>query len=320
MGRYLLRRLLVTIPIIFGISVVTYAMVNLAPGDPITALIGPDQLATFSPEWIEQRREALGLNEPLPVRYLLWLREAVQGNLGYSYLDGESVTEKISERIWPTLKLMLTALGISVAIGIPLGVMSAVKQYSVFDYLAALLGFAAVSVPSFFLALALIFCFSLWLEWLPTAGMNTIGAAPSLRDSLTHLILPAFALGLAQAASLIRYTRSTMLETIRQDYVTVARAKGLRERAVIYRHALRNVLIPLVTIIALDLPALLGGTVIIEQVFAWPGMGTLAITSVFGRDYPVIMGITLLGALMILASNLIADMLYAFVDPRIRYS
>ncbi len=215
---------------------------------------------------------------------------------------------------------MLVVLTMAIVIGIPVGVIAALKQYSLFDYLASILGFAAVSVPSFFLGLGMIYLFSVRLGWLPTAGMNTVGEEPTFSDSLRHIILPATTLGLAQAAPLIRYARASMLESINQDYVTVARAKGLSERVVVFRHMLRNVLIPLVTILALDLPALLGGTVIIEQVFAWPGMGTLAVSSVFGRDYPVIMGITLIGAVAVVASNLLADLIYALIDPRIKYS
>ena len=196
---------------------------------------------------------------------------------------------------------------------------SALRQYSWIDYLVTVLGFAAVSVPSFFLALGLIYIFALKLQWLPTSGMNSVGQVPNLSDSLTHLILPAVALGLAQMAPLIRYVRSGMLEVIRQDFVTVARAKGLSEQVVVFRHALRNVLIPIVTIVAIELPGLFGGAVIIEQIFAWPGMGTLAITAVLARDYPVIMGVTLIGAVVIVISNLIADVLYAVIDPRIRF-
>ncbi|MDQ3467071.1 MAG: ABC transporter permease, partial [Chloroflexota bacterium] len=203
---------------------------------------------------------------------------------------------------------------------VPLGVISALKQYSGLDYIVNLFGLAAVSIPSFFLGLTAIYLFSVRLGWLPTAGMATVGQPPSFLDSLRHLILPATVLGLSFAAPLIRYTRSSMLGSIREDYVTVARAKGLRERVVILRHALRNVLIPLVTVIALDFPKLLGGTIIVEQVFAWPGMGTLAIASVLGRDYPVLMAINLISALMILLSNLLADVIYAVIDPRIRYA
>lgn len=320
MGRYLLRRLIISIPVLFGITLVTYVIVNLAPGDPVTAMIDPEQISQLGPGWLEQQKEALGLDKPLPVRYLLWVKEAAQGNLGFSYSDRQPISDKIVERIWPTLKLMLTVQVLALFIAVPIGVLSAVKQYSWIDYLATIFGFTTISIPSFFLGLAAIFVFAVKLRWLPTAGMATIGKPPSFLDSLEHLILPAVVLGLGQAAPLIRYTRSSMLETVRQDYVRVARAKGLTERVVIYGHALRNALIPLVTVVALNLPQLLGGTVIIEQIFAWPGMGTLAITAVRGRDYPTIMAINLIGALAIVVSNMIADLVYAWIDPRIKYS
>jgi peptide/nickel transport system permease protein len=319
MGRYLLARLLISVPVLLGITLVTYFIINLAPGDPVSALINPDQAAVLGPDFIEQQRERLGLNEPIPIRYALWLKEVAQGNLGFSLADQQPIVDKIGERLWPTLKLMLTALVIALVVAIPVGVLSAVKQYSIIDYVATVFGFGAISIPSFFLSLAVIYIFSLRLGWLPTAGMATFGQPTALWDSIRHLILPAVVLGLAEAAPLIRYTRSSMLEVIQQDYVTVARAKGLRERGVIYGHALRNALIPLITIIALSLPRLLGGTVIVEAIFAWPGMGTLAITAVRGRDYPVIMAINLISAVMILLSNLLADVIYALVDPRIKY-
>jgi peptide/nickel transport system permease protein len=209
---------------------------------------------------------------------------------------------------------------LALCIAIPIGIISALKQYSWIDYIATVFGFAAISIPAFFLALVGIYFFSVRLGWLPTAGMNTVGKSPTLIDSIEHLILPSVVLGLGQAAPLIRYTRSSMLETVRQDYVRVARAKGLSEKAVVYGHALRNALIPLVTVVALNLPQLLGGTVIIEKIFSWPGMGTLAITAVLARDYPVIMAINLIGAIAIVISSLIADLLYAWIDPRIKYS
>jgi peptide/nickel transport system permease protein len=320
MGRYILRRLVTNIPVLIGITVITYIIINLAPGDPVTALLDPEQAASLGPGWVEQQREQLGLNDPLPVRYMIWLKEAVQGNLGYSFNDRQPILEKVGDRLWPTLKLMLTVELIALAIALPIGIISAVRQYSWIDYIVTIFGFTAISIPSFFLALGAIYLVSIRLGWLPSAGMATVGQEPSFVDSLKHLILPAMVLGLSHAAPLIRYTRSSMLETIRQDYVRTARAKGLRETVVLFRHALRNAWIPLVTVIALDLPTLLGGTVIIEQVFAWPGMGTLAISAVRGRDYPVIMAINLIAAVMILASNLIADVLYAAIDPRIRYS
>jgi peptide/nickel transport system permease protein len=254
------------------------------------------------------------------VRYVLWLKEVARGNLGFSYKDRQPINQKIRERIGPTLKLMGTALLLSLIIAVPLGVLSAIRQYSFLDYFATVSGFTAISIPSFFLSLAAIYIFALKLNWLPSSGMTTVGQPATFGDGAKHLILPALVLGLAEAAPLIRYTRSSMLEVIRQDYVTTARAKGLREGAVIWRHALRNALIPLVTIIALNLPRLLGGTVIIEAIFAWPGMGTLAITAVQARDYPVIMAINLITAFLILGSNLLADVIYAVIDPRIKYS
>src|SRR5215208_3617626 len=320
MGRYLLRRLIVSVPVLFGITLVTYVIVNMAPGDPVSALINPEQISALGPGWLEEQKHALGLDRPLPIRYVYWLKEVAQGNLGFSYTDRQPIADKIVHRLWPTLKLMLTVQLLALAIAVPIGVLSAVRQYSWLDYLATIFGFTTISIPAFFLGLAAIYVFAVKLRWLPTAGMATVGQPPSLLDSLKHLILPAAVLGLGQAAPLIRYTRSSMLETIRQDYVRVARAKGLPEGSVITRHALRNALIPLVTVVALTLPQLLGGAVIIEQVFSWPGMGTLAIKAVRGRDYPTIMAINLLGAVLVLVSSLIADVIYAWVDPRISYS
>jgi peptide/nickel transport system permease protein len=319
MGRYILRRLLISVPVLFGITLVTYLIVSLAPGDPVSALVNPEQISELGPGWLEQQRAELGLDKPIPIRYGLWMKELAQGNLGFSYTDRQPVADKISERIWPTVKLMLTVQILALVVAVPIGILSAIRQYSIIDYLVTIFGFAAISIPAFFLGLAVIYVFAIKLQWLPAAGMSTLGEPPSMIDSIKHLILPATVLGLGQAAPLIRYTRSSMLETIRQDYVRVARAKGLSERMVIGRHALRNALIPLVTVVALTLPQLLGGTVIIEQIFAWPGMGTLAIKSVRGRDYPTIMAINMIGAVAILVSSLIADIIYAWIDPRISY-
>jgi len=319
MGRFLLRRLLISAPVLLGITLVMFIIANMAPGDPITALMNPEQAANMGPEWVEAQKEQLGLNDPAPVRYLKWLGQTAQGNLGFSFVDRQPVSHKIGERVWPTVKLMLTVLIVSVLVGVPLGVLSALRQYSWIDYLLTVIGFLTVSIPSFFLAMGLIYIFSLKLDWFPAAGMYTVGRDRTFLDSLRYMVLPASVLGLAQAAPIIRYTRASLLETITQEYVTVARAKGLAENGVIVRHALRNALIPIVTIIALDVPRLLGGTVIIEQVFSWPGMGSLAIASVTGRDYNVLMGINLIAAVMILLSNLLADAIYSIVDPRIRY-
>ena len=320
MGTYLLRRIAISVPVLLGITLAVYIIINLAPGDPVDALVNPEAVAALGPDFREQQRVALGLNRPLLVRYAIWLKEVAQGNLGYSFMDRQSIATKIGERLRPTLALMGTAQVLAIVIAVPIGVLSAIKQYSVIDYTATIIGFAAISVPSFFLSLAAIYVFALKIPILPAAGMATVGQPESLPDWLWHLILPALVLGLAEAAPLIRYTRSSMLEVIRQDYVRVARAKGLRESSVMYQHALRNALIPLVTVIALGLPRLLGGAVIVEAVFAWPGIGTLALTAVQARDYPVIMAINLISAVTILVSNLLADMTYAVIDPRIKYS
>lgn len=320
MGTYILRRLLISIPVLFGISVVTYLVLNLAPGDPATAMIDPEMEILLGQEYVDQQRERLGLNDPLPVRYAYWVREMIQGNFGFSYLDGQPVGDKLITRVWPTVKLMLAVQVIALIIAIPIGILSALKQYTFIDYAATVFAFISVSIPNFFLALGGIFVFAVMLRWVPTSGMYTIGLEGSLLNSLHHLILPASVLGLSQAAPLIRYVRSSMLEVIRQDYVRTAHAKGLRQWVVVYRHALRNALIPIVTIIALQLPVLFSGTVIIEQIFSWPGMGALTITAILARDYPTVMAITLISGFIVVLFNLIADVLYVLIDPRIKYS
>jgi peptide/nickel transport system permease protein len=320
MGRFILRRLAISVPVLLLITIAVYLLINLAPGDPVMAMIDPDVASAMGPEWVEMQRRQLGLDQPLPVRYGIWLSEIVRGNFGYSYLDRQPVSAKVLERLGPTFTLMFAAQFIALAIAIPLGILSAVRQYSRTDYAVTILAFLAVSVPNFFLALGGIYIFGVQLGWVPTAGIGTMGGVSSLVDTLHHLILPASVLGLSLAAPLIRYIRSSMLETLHQDYVQVARAKGVREGVVVLRHALRNALIPVVTVVALNLPALIGGTIIIEAIFAWPGMGTLVLRSVRALDYPVIMATNMVIAITILLSNLLADVIYGLLDPRIRYS
>jgi peptide/nickel transport system permease protein len=314
-----LRRVLISVPVLLGVTVFSFIFINVAPGDPVSAFIDPVSRAELGPEWVELRRAQLGLDKPLPVRYAIWLGELAQGNLGYSAISGESVAQAIRQRLGPTLQLMGTALLVAVVLGAALGILSAVRQYSALDYAATVAGFVAISMPSFFLGLGLIYIFSVNLRLLPTAGMQTLGAPPSLGDQLAHMVLPVTVLGLGQAALLMRFVRSSMLEVIRVDFVTTARAKGLGERAVLLGHVFRNTLIPLITVVGLSLPTLLGGAVITEQIFQWPGMGTLAIRAVNSRDYPLLMGVILVTSSMVLLSNLIADMLYGIADPRIRY-
>jgi peptide/nickel transport system permease protein len=320
LGRYILRRMVINVPVLLLITIAVYLLVNLAPGDPVQAMIDPQAAHALGPDWVENQRRQLGLDQPLPIRYGIWLSEIVRGNFGFSYIDRQPVAGKVLERIVPTLTLMAAAQFIAIAVAVPLGILSAVRQYSRADYFVTVLAFVAVSIPNFFLALGSIYIFAVKLSLFPTAGMGTMGREGGILDSLHHLVLPASVLGLSLAAPLIRYIRSSMLETLSQDYVQVARAKGVRESIVVVRHALRNALIPVVTVVALSLPALVGGTIIVEAVFAWPGMGTLVLRSVRQLDYPVIMATNLLIAVMILLSNLFADILYAVLDPRIRYS
>jgi peptide/nickel transport system permease protein len=316
---YILRRLLIAIPVLLGVTIVTFVFINLAPGDPVTAMLNPQEMTELGPGWVTQQKAALGLDKPLPVRYVLWLGQLARGNLGYSLVDRRAVTADLGIRLPATLQLMGMALLIALVVGIPTGILAAVKQYSWLDYLSNALGLAVISVPGFFIGLAGIYIFALQLRVLPTAGMSTIGVPVTLPDRLHHLILPAAVLGLAEAAPLIRYARSSMLEVIHQDYVRTARAKGLGSRAVLLSHAMRNALVPVVTVVALELPSLVGGAVIIEQIFSWPGVGSLAISAIFGRDYPIIMAINLLSGVAIICSSLLADILYAVVDPRVRY-
>jgi peptide/nickel transport system permease protein len=320
MGSFILRRVLIAIPVLCGVTLLAYLLVDLAPGDPVTALVDPATRAELGPEWVELRKEQLGLNDPAPVRYVLWLREVAQGNLGFSMISGQSVAEQIQARIGPTLLLMGTAILLGTLIGLPLGVFSAIRQYSALDYLTTVGGFLAISTPSFFLGLGLVYLFAVRWQLLPSSGMRTLGVEGSGVDLLRHMILPVTVLAFAQIPLVMRYARSTMLEVLRQDYVTTARSKGLAERIVLLGHAFRNALIPLITVLGLTLPEILSGAVITETIFQWPGMGMLAVRAVAARDYPLILGTILVTATMVLVSNLLADLLYAAADPRIRLS
>jgi peptide/nickel transport system permease protein len=319
MHRYIIRRVLLLIPNLIGISLISFFIINMAPGDPIDAMINPDMRYALGPEWEKLERERLGLNQPVAVRYVLWLKEAVRGNLGFSYYDRRPVLERIGERLGPTLRLMASALAVSLIIGVSVGILSALKPYSLIDYFATFFTYTAISIPDFFFAMGLIYIFAVKLKWLPTSGMLTPGLPPSILDQVSHLILPASMLGLALAAAYVRYTRASMLEVIHQDYVTTARAKGLSEGVVIIRHVFRNALLPVVTLTGLRIPLLFGGAIIAETLFAWPGMGKLGVEAVAQRDYPVLMGINFVGAILVLLSNLLTDLTYAWIDPRIRY-
>jgi len=317
--RYIIRRLLISIPIFFLVTAVVYALYSLSPGDPVVNIIGYDSYMRMPAEQVQRIRHQYGFDQPVPARYVRWLGKALRGDLGYPYSGSKTVVDNLKERIPPTLLLMGTSLILAMIIGIPMGMYMAMKQYSLGDYLLTIVAFVQLSFPSFFIGLAMIYVFALKLDVLPTYGMQTIGAPFSVLDRIRHLIMPATILGVFSAGVWARYTRASMLEVMRSDHVTVARAKGLSERAVTIRHIFRNAMLPIVTIIALDIPNLLGGAVITEQIFQWPGMGMMTIRATNLRDYPMLMGILLVSAIMILASNLIGDVLYAVVDPRIRY-
>lgn len=319
MTKYILRRLIIALPVLIGITIIDFALINLAPGDPISAMVDPTAAITYGDE--EALREQMGLNEPIFVRYFIWLREVASGNMGYSYVRNRPVADRIAERLPATLLLTVSALVISAGIGIPLGILSAIRQYSFLDYSLTLFAFAGLSVPDFFLALGGIYVFALTLDILPPFGMVSLESdLPRTIDMFYHLIMPATILGFSSMASLMRFSRTSMLEVMKQEYITTARSKGLMENKVLRRHALRNALIPLITILSLRLPGLFGGSVIIETVFSWPGIGQLAIESITDRDYPQIMGLLLITGILVLTANLIADILYAFADPRIRYA
>lgn len=323
MTRYLFKRILFFIPVLFVISLLNFALYSAAPGDPVTAMYshllteGGDQVLTG--EALANIRARLGLDQPWPIRYGIWLGHLFQGDLGRSLISQRPVSEIIGKALWPTLQLNILAITVGVSIGILLGVFQGLRQYSVLDYIFSLTSYLYVSLPGFFLALLLIYIFALQLGWLPPAGYETVGAPPSWLDRARYLVLPVTTLALATAPGLMRYTRTAVLEVIRQPYTVTAKAKGLSRRAITWGHIVRNSLIPVVTHLGSVLPGLIGGSVIIEQIFAWPGMGRLAIRAAYERDYPLLMGLVLLSSVILVISILLVDMVYALIDPRIRY-
>lgn len=318
MQRYILRRAIISIPMIIGITLITFVMVNLAPGDPLTAMIPPDLMAEMEPAQLDAMRRQLGLDKPMFIRYFIWLGELAQGNFGFSYLDRQPVLKIIWERIPPTLELTFAALVIGTIGGFIMGVIAALKQYSMYDYALSFASLAGLSVPGFFLALIALFLFVLRFEWFPSHGMTSELGKFNIWDNLYHLVLPASVLAVELLAVSTRYARTAMLEVLNSDYVTTARAKGLSEWIVIGRHAFRNALLPLITISSLRIPLLFGGVIVIEQIFSWPGMGLLTVRSIINHDYPALMALTFWIAIIVLFSNLLADVLYAVADPRIR--
>ena len=316
MTAYVLRRLAAMIPLLLGITVVLFGVIQAAPGGPEGALLSSGRLV--DPAVLAAYRERLGVDRPVPVQYARWLAGAVQGDLGMSFSTARPVSEMIVERLPATLALMGSSFLLAAVLALAVGVLSALRQYSAWDHLATGLSFLGIAMPVFWLALILQLVFGVWLGWLPVAGTQTVGAS-SLADRLAHLVLPAVVLSFRYVAGWSRYLRSSLLEALHADYVRTARAKGLPERTVVATHALRNALGPVVSVMALDLAGLFSGAVITETVFAWPGIGRMFVQAMFSRDYPLLMGILLLGSVMVVLFNLVADVVYGLLDPRVRY-
>ena len=315
MRRYLARRLLLLVPVLVGVSIVIFGVLHLSPGDPAEIMLG----SQATKEDLVRLRESLGLNEPLPIQYVHWMGHVVRGDLGRSIWMKRPVLPEVLGRLGATLLLTGTALLLSTAGGLALGVASAAWPRSLLDRLSAVASLFGASMPSFWLGIVLMVIFALWLGWLPASGMYASYGGGGVGDLLSHQILPAVTLAAASITIIARLTRSTMLETLGQDFVRTARAKGVAESGVLLRHGLKNALIPIVTVVGVQAGYLLGGAVLTETVFAWPGVGTLMVQGILARDFPLVQGCVLVVALAFAVINLAVDLLYAWLDPRIRY-
>jgi peptide/nickel transport system permease protein len=311
--QYIIRRLLLLVPVILIVGVVVFTLVHLTPGDPAAVILGPDATS----EQVERLREQLGLNEPFYIQFVDWMAGVVRGDLGTSLYLNMPVTEALLDRAQPTFTLMLYSLTISILIGVPVGIFSAIKPNSVFDRFAMIGAISGVAIPNFVLGILLIMIFAVWLRFLPSQGY--VGLFTDPIGHFERMLMPSFSLGFSSAALLARMVRSSMLDVLKEDYVRTALAKGVAFRNVITRHALRNALIPAVTVIGYSVGALLGGAVVTETVFGLPGMGRLVVNSIGRRDYPVIQGAVMLIAVFYVMANLLVDILYVYIDPRIRY-
>ena len=318
---YVTRRLLQTVPLLVFISALIYLLLYLMPGDPLYRML--EDVPNLRPQDYERLRKLYGLDDPIYVQYWKWLWQLIQLNPGYSREYGQPVIEIIVPALKNTLVLTVIAVIIGKAVAILLGIFSAVRQYSIGDYLFTALTFIAYSIPAFWLGLMMIIAFSVKLGWFPTSGIVNPDIAPgtweATVDWIKHLVLPVTVLATSEIIQVQRFMRSSLLEVLRQDYLTTARAKGLSEQAVIGKHALKNALIPVVTIIAITMPRVIGGSTVVETVFAYPGMGRLLFTSIMGNDYVVAMTVVMIIAVTVVACNLLADILYGWLDPRIRY-
>lgn len=320
MGRYIIRRVLQAIPLLFLVSIAMFGLIHLMPGGPVGVFLNP-RLSAAGRAAIEKR---FGLDQPLPIQYIKWLFSALQGDFGFSFVTNQAVTDVLSEHLPATLELFVSAMVVALIAAIFLGTISAVRQGTSTDYIVTTISYFGISMPIFLLGLMAQDIFAVWLHWLPTSGTSTAGitfdAFNAAWDHFNHLLMPMLVLATTFLAGWSRYMRSSMIEVRKQDYIRTARAKGASISTVLVRHALRNALIPLITIVAIDFGAIAGGAAITESVFAWPGMGQLFISSLEARDYPVLLAMLVLGAVFVVLANLLADILYAVVDPRIRYS
>lgn len=317
MFAFAVRRILIGIPVLLAVTMAVFLLVEIAPGDVADYFINPE--VSYDEETLAAIRARYGLDDPLPVRYVAWLGSIAQGELGFSFVSGEPVARMVTRRFSNTVVLMSVALAIGLIVGVSLGIFAAVRQYSWFDYLLTGTSFLGVSMPAFITGILALWAFAILWPIFPAGGMRTVGVETTFLDRLHHLALPAMVLSLSQTATFMRYTRFSMLDVLAQDYVRTGRGKGLSEFLVEVRHALPNALMPVITVVGLSLPVLVVGAVFTETIFSWPGMGTLYLTAVNSRDVPLVMGLNLFIAVMVLAANLATDLAYGLVDPRIRY-
>ena len=315
--QYFIRRLLINIPVLFAVTIVIYGLINLAPGDPIDFFVNEE--VGISREDLGFLEKQFGLNEPVYIRYAKWIRNALRGDLGFRFKNGDDVAEVLVQRLQHTLILMGSALAIAIIGGVLLGVFVGLRQYSFWDFTLTGLSFIGISMPAFIAGIFGLYIFSVQLGWFPSGGMRTVGVPPNPFDLLYHLVLPAGTLAILQLATFMRYTRFSVLEVKQADYIRTAQAKGIKARLVTWRHTVRNAILPVVTIIGLSLPTLVAGALFTETIYSWPGMGSLFVDAVLVRDYPMVMGIMLVVALVVLLANLLTDFAYGMVDPRIRF-
>ncbi|MGD8490600.1 MAG: ABC transporter permease [Anaerolineae bacterium] len=315
MMRYVIRRLLIMIPLLLGLSLFVFILIRLAPGDPTVFYLPPERAA--DPAIRLKVMARLGLDQPLHIQYIRWLTSAIQGDFGYAYGYGEPVLKLIADHVPATVQLQLAALILALVVALPIGIISATRQYSLLDNSVTIFAFFGLSMPNFWFALMLMLLLAVKWDVLPAVGA---GMGKPFLERIPYFVMPVVVLAFTYMAVYVRFMRSSMLENIRQDYVITARAKGLRERSVLFGHALKNAILPVITIVGMSIPRLIGGSIIIESVFAWPGIGRLGYDAVLRRDYPTIMGLTMLTAAFVMFVNLLVDILYSYADPRIVYT